>query len=149
MAPEYAIDGLFSVKSDVFSFRVLVLKIVSGKKNKGFEHRSHNLSLLGHAWKLWKEGTALNLIDTSIEDSLQTSEVLRCIHVGLLCVQQRPDDKPNMPYVVLMLSSETVSLPQPNQPSFYNERSLVEVDSSSSGKMFSSNEITFTSIQGR
>ncbi|KAF6159074.1 hypothetical protein GIB67_032691 [Kingdonia uniflora] len=149
MAPEYAIDGLFSVKSDVFSFGVLVLEIVSGKKNRGFEHRDHDLNLLGHAWKLWKEGTALKLIDTSIEDSLQTSEVLRCIHVGLLCVQQRPDDRPNMPYVVLMLSSETVSLPQPNQPGFYNERSLVEVDSSSSGKMFSSNEITFTSIQGR
>ncbi|KAF6174923.1 hypothetical protein GIB67_026411 [Kingdonia uniflora] len=101
------------------------------------------------SWKLWKEGTALKLIDTTIKDSLQTSEVLRCIHVGQLCVQQRPDDRSNMlPYVVLMLSSETVSLPQPNQPGFYNERSLVEVDSSSSRKMFSSNEITFTSIQG-
>ncbi|KAF6133900.1 hypothetical protein GIB67_040664 [Kingdonia uniflora] len=85
-----------------------------------------------------------------IKDSLQTSKVLRCIHVGLLCVQERPDDRPNMPpYVVLMLSSETISLPQPNQPGFYNKRSLVEVDSPSSGKMFSSNEITFTSIQGR
>ncbi|KAF6141380.1 hypothetical protein GIB67_021196 [Kingdonia uniflora] len=128
MAPEYAIDGLFSVKSDVFSFGVLWFV---------------------QSWKLWMEGTALKLIGTSIKDSLQTSEVLRCIHVGLLCAQQRSGDMPNMSYVVLMLSSGTVSLPQPNQPGFYNEKRLVEVDSSSSGKMFSSNEITFTSIQGR
>ncbi|KAF6159068.1 hypothetical protein GIB67_032685 [Kingdonia uniflora] len=92
-------------------------------------------------------GTASKLIDTSIEDSLQASEVLRCIHVGLLCVQQRPEERPNMPYVVLMLSSETVSLPQPNRPGFYNERSLVGADSSSSGKKFCSTDITVTCIQ--
>lgn len=48
MAPEYAIDGLFSVKSDVFSFGVLVLEIVSGKKNRGFNHPDHDLNLVGH-----------------------------------------------------------------------------------------------------
>lgn len=48
MSPEYAVDGLFSVKSDVFSFGVLVLEIVSGKKNRGFSHNDHSLNLLGH-----------------------------------------------------------------------------------------------------
>lgn len=48
MSPEYAIDGLFSVKSDVFSFGVLVLEIVSGKKNRGFYHPDHDFNLLGH-----------------------------------------------------------------------------------------------------
>lgn len=48
MSPEYAIDGLFSVKSDVFSFGVLVLEIVSGKRNRGFLLKEHNLNLLGH-----------------------------------------------------------------------------------------------------
>ncbi|PHT50737.1 hypothetical protein CQW23_10484 [Capsicum baccatum] len=48
MSPEYAIDGIFSVKSDVFSFGVLVLEIVSGKRNRGFVHQDHNLNLLGH-----------------------------------------------------------------------------------------------------
>ncbi|XVF29921.1 hypothetical protein REPUB_Repub16aG0012400 [Reevesia pubescens] len=48
MAPEYAIDGQFSVKSNVFSFGILVLEIVSGKKNKGFYHHSHDLNLVGH-----------------------------------------------------------------------------------------------------
>ena len=48
MSPEYAIDGLFSVKSDVFSFGVLVLEIVSGKRNRGFYHADHRHNLIGH-----------------------------------------------------------------------------------------------------
>ncbi|PQM42338.1 hypothetical protein Pyn_20682 [Prunus yedoensis var. nudiflora] len=48
MAPEYAIDGLFSVKSDVFSFGILVLEVISGRKNKGFYHPNHSRNLIGH-----------------------------------------------------------------------------------------------------
>lgn len=48
MAPEYAIDGFFSIKSDVFSFGVLVLEVISGNKNRGFFHPDHDLNLLGH-----------------------------------------------------------------------------------------------------
>ncbi len=48
MAPKYAMDGLFSVKSDVFSFGVLVLEIISGKKNRGFYYANNELNLLGH-----------------------------------------------------------------------------------------------------
>lgn len=48
MPPEYAVHGQYSVKSDVFSFGVLVLEILSGKKNRGFCHPDHHLNLLGH-----------------------------------------------------------------------------------------------------
>lgn len=48
MSPEYAIDGQFSVKSDVFSFGVLVLEILSGRRNREFYHPDHDLNLLGH-----------------------------------------------------------------------------------------------------
>ncbi|XP_027354571.1 receptor-like serine/threonine-protein kinase SD1-8 [Abrus precatorius] len=86
MSPEYAMDGLFSVKSDVFSFAILVLEIVSGKKNRGF-YSKEDINLLGHAWRLWKEGRAVELIDSSFANFHLTSQVLRCIHVGLVCVQ--------------------------------------------------------------
>ena len=48
ISPEYAFDGLYSTKSDVFSFGVLVLEIVSGNRNRGFSHPDHQLNLLGH-----------------------------------------------------------------------------------------------------
>lgn len=48
MSPEYAMDGIFSVKSDVFSFGVLVLEIISGKKNRGVYISNHRINLLGH-----------------------------------------------------------------------------------------------------
>lgn len=51
MSPEYAMDGLFSIKSDVFSFGVLVLEIISGKKNRGFYYANNELNLLGHVSK--------------------------------------------------------------------------------------------------
>ncbi|GJY74174.1 G-type lectin S-receptor-like serine/threonine-protein kinase isoform X1 [Tanacetum coccineum] len=63
ISPEYAVNGLFSVKSDIFSFGVLVLEIVSRKKNRGFVHEKHHDHLLGHAWRLCKDGKSLDLID--------------------------------------------------------------------------------------
>ncbi|XP_030930718.1 G-type lectin S-receptor-like serine/threonine-protein kinase At4g27290 [Quercus lobata] len=68
ISPEYAVDGTFSVKSDVFSLGVLMLEIVSGKKNRKFFHPDHCHNLLGHAWLLWKEGRALELLFTCLED---------------------------------------------------------------------------------
>ncbi|OAY24644.1 G-type lectin S-receptor-like serine/threonine-protein kinase At4g27290 isoform X3 [Manihot esculenta] len=148
MPPEYAIDGHFSLKSDVFSFGVIVLEIVSGKKNRGFFHPDHKLNLLGHAWKLWSEGKALELVDELLENEFPVSEVLRCIQVGLLCVQQRPEERPTMASVLLMLDTESTLLPEPYQPGFYAERCLSETDSSSLGNLIS-NEMTVTLLEGR
>ncbi|XP_062087413.1 G-type lectin S-receptor-like serine/threonine-protein kinase At4g27290 isoform X2 [Humulus lupulus] len=149
MSPEYAIDGLFSVKSDVFSFGVMVLEILSGKKNRGFNHPDHDLNLLGHAWKLWNEQRPLELIDVLVKH-VNESEAVRCIQVGLLCVQKRPEERPLMSAVLFMLDSENPSLPQPKQPGFYVERDSKEVDSSSSwNQPFNSTELTVTRLQGR
>lgn len=149
MSPEYAIDGQFSVKSDVFSFGVMVLEIVSGEKNRGFAHPDHELNLLGHAWKLWNEGRPMELVDILMEN-IAKSEVLRCIEVGLLCVQKRPEDRPSMSSVLSMLDNENISFSQPKQPGFYTERSFTETDSSSSLYMPNvSAEISFTKIQSR
>ncbi|CAL5393077.1 unnamed protein product [Camellia sinensis] len=149
MSPEYAVDGLFSAKSDVFSFGVLVLEIVSGKKNRGFYHPDHHLNLLGHAWRLYKEGRSLELIDEALWDSCYLTEVLRSIHVGLLCVQQSPEDRPSMSSVVLMLVGER-TLPQAKQPGFFTERNVLEVVGSSSKEAIGSvNEITITLLNAR
>ncbi|XP_028058313.1 G-type lectin S-receptor-like serine/threonine-protein kinase At4g27290 isoform X3 [Camellia sinensis] len=149
MSPEYAIDGLFSIKSDVFSFGVLVLEIISGKKNRGFYHPDHNLNLLGHAWNLHKEGKSSELIDTSMADACNHPEVIRSIHIGLLCVQQSPEDRPSMSSVVLMFCTDMV-LPQPKQPGFFSERKLLDADySSSKAESHSANLLTVTFLGPR
>ncbi|XP_059639439.1 G-type lectin S-receptor-like serine/threonine-protein kinase SD1-1 [Cornus florida] len=149
MSPEYTIDGIFSIKSDVFSFGVLVLEIVSGKRNRQFNHPNHGLNLLGHAWKLWSEGKAFGVIDPVMEDSFPMSEVLRCIQVGLLCVQRCPEDRPTMSSVLLMLDNESAMLPQPKQPGFYTERSPDDTEFSLPGTQSTTNKMTVTVLDGR
>ncbi|KAI8573862.1 hypothetical protein RHMOL_Rhmol01G0308500 [Rhododendron molle] len=106
MSPEYAMGGIFSEKSDVFSFGVLLLEIVSSKKNNNFHHNEAHTSLLGHAWDLWNEGRAMDFVDQVLADSCSLQQVTRCLHIGLLCVQDHAADRPTMSTVVLMLSSE-------------------------------------------
>ncbi|GKE39203.1 G-type lectin S-receptor-like serine/threonine-protein kinase [Tanacetum coccineum] len=149
MSPEYALVGLFSIKSDVFSFGVLVLEIVSGKRNRGFVHSEHTNNLIGHAWRMHSEGKSIELIDSSFAESSNQSEVIRSIEVGLLCVQQSPEDRPNMSSVVLMLGNEG-ALPKPKQPAFFTENNLFGTDfSSASYPTSSSNDLTVTQIVAR
>uniref|UniRef100_A0A7N2MBI3 non-specific serine/threonine protein kinase n=2 Tax=Quercus lobata TaxID=97700 RepID=A0A7N2MBI3_QUELO len=148
MSPEYALDGFFSVKSDAFSFGVVVLEVISGKKNTGFHQSEHTLSLLGYAWKLWKEGKALDLMDQTIRETCNADEFLRCVNVGLLCVQEDPSDRPTMSNVVFMLGSETATLPTPKQPTYVVRRSLSGATSSTT-KPESWNELTSTIEEGR
>ncbi|KAL8509999.1 hypothetical protein ACS0TY_017000 [Phlomoides rotata] len=142
MSPEYAIDGLFSIKSDVFSFGVLVLEIVSGKRNRGFSLNEHYLNLLGHAWTLYTEGIACDLVDPCLGETFDLSQVMQSIHVGLLCVQKSPEDRPNMSSVVFMLGND-VALPQAKQPGFFTERDVL------TDKVYSRNQVTITWMQGR
>ena len=58
MSPEYAVEGLFSIKSDVFSFGVLLLEIVSGKKNTGF-YNSVSLNLLAYVCSFYNLSSSL------------------------------------------------------------------------------------------
>ncbi|KAJ0725590.1 putative protein kinase RLK-Pelle-DLSV family [Helianthus annuus] len=128
ISPEYAVHGRFSIKSDVFSFGVLVLEIISGKKNKEFSHGGHSDNLLGHAWRLYKEGRSIELTSGSLQASRVAYEVLRSIHVALLCVQHHAEDRPTMLSVVLMLVSEG-PLPEPKTPAFFSEESNCELKS--------------------
>nr|XP_043618811.1 G-type lectin S-receptor-like serine/threonine-protein kinase At4g27290 [Erigeron canadensis] len=147
ISPEYAVNGLFSIKSDIFSFGVLVLEMVSGKKNTSFFHEDHHDNLLGYAWTLYKKGKSLDLIDASLVEAYSVSEVLRSVHIGLLCVQQRAQDRPTTPSVVSMLGGEG-SLPSPKPPGFFIQGS--EKGSTSNLPLPSSiNGVTLTQVEGR
>ncbi|XP_047339689.1 cysteine-rich receptor-like protein kinase 15 [Impatiens glandulifera] len=151
MPPEYAFKGLFSVKSDVFSFGVLLLEIISGKRNCNFDSSESGKSLLMFAWEEWRNNNGLKLMDQSLVEMCVTSEVLKCIHIGLLCVQENPSDRPTMSSVVVMLRSDTMKLPKPGQPAFsIKQPSSISTGSSSQEvKAFSNNMVTISNISCR
>ncbi|KAI3934571.1 hypothetical protein MKW92_006440 [Papaver armeniacum] len=123
MPPEYVMEGQFSEKSDCFSFGVLLLEIVSGKRNSSFYYEETPLSLSGYAWQLWNEQKLQSFIDPSLlSEPIFEAEILRCIHVGLLCVQDFAKDRPNMSTTLSMLVSEIAVLPIPKQPAFMERR---------------------------
>ncbi|XP_044462486.1 G-type lectin S-receptor-like serine/threonine-protein kinase At1g11300 [Mangifera indica] len=150
MSPEYAMQGQFSEKSDVFSFGVLLLEMISGIKTTGFYQEEYSLTLLGYAWKLWNENNIVNFIDPVISGPCYELEIIRCIHVGLLCVQEFVKDRPNMSTVLSMLSSEIVDLPPPKQPAFTVRQNASDSElGRQSQKNCSVNNVTVTVIQGR
>ncbi|XXG59585.1 hypothetical protein AAC387_Pa04g1644 [Persea americana] len=119
MAPEYAMHGQFSIKSDVFSFGVLLLEIISGQKNSAFYQSDHGRDLLSYVWRAWNDGTVLEIIDSTLREHCSASEAMRCIHIGLLCVQEDATARPIMSSVVLMLNSFSVTLSAPAAPAFF------------------------------
>ncbi|XLS68783.1 hypothetical protein HN51_019806 [Arachis hypogaea] len=102
-----------------------------------------------HARKLFMEDKGYEIIYAPIRDASNLSSMLRSIHVGLLCVQKSPDERPNMSYVVQMLSSES-TLPPPKMPGFFTEREMADEGSSpSNNRTYSINDVTDSILEAR
>ncbi|XP_048140829.1 G-type lectin S-receptor-like serine/threonine-protein kinase At1g11410 [Rhodamnia argentea] len=156
MSPEYAMEGIFSIKSDVYSFGVLLLEIISGKRNSAYYHENPSSNLVGHVWELWKEGNCTDIVNESMGDSCSKEEALRCIQIGLLCVQEFADDRPNMSAVVFMLANNDVVLAPPKRPAYifkrkYHGESLSRSDGTTSANdgTTSANDVTVSIVEGR
>ncbi|XP_021312356.1 G-type lectin S-receptor-like serine/threonine-protein kinase At4g27290 isoform X5 [Sorghum bicolor] len=147
MAPEYAMAGNFSTKSDVFSYGVLLLEIISGMKNAGSRRHGNSVSLLGYAWELWNEGRCHELIDKPLHGRCPENVALRCIHVSLLCVQEQAADRPSMTEVISMITNGSAILPDPKQPGFLSM--LVPNETDIAEETCSLNGLSVTILDGR
>ncbi|CAK8573779.1 unnamed protein product [Lathyrus sativus] len=119
MSPEYAMHGQFSVKSDVFSFGVMVLEIISGKKNSCTFESCRIDDLLSYAWNQWKGESPFEMLDPIMQESYAPNEVEKCVQIGLLCVQENPDDRPTMGTIVSYLNNVSIDMPFPMEPAFF------------------------------
>ncbi|KAG2240443.1 hypothetical protein Bca52824_090761 [Brassica carinata] len=159
MSPEYAMQGQYSMKSDIYSFGVLVLEIISGKKNGGVYHMDETSTpnnLVTYAWRLWRNRSPLELMDPAIGRNYQSNEVTRYIHIALLCVQDNPEDRPMLSTIILMLTSNTITLPVPHLPNFIpqsrHELDSERLESSQFIRRFvghSVNDVSITDLEAR
>ncbi|CAH2038279.1 unnamed protein product [Thlaspi arvense] len=134
------VEALAGEKSDVFSLGVILLEIVSGRRNS-------NSTLLAYAWSIWNEGGINILVDPEIFDPHFEKELRKCVHIGLLCVQEAANDRPSVSTVCSMLSSEIADIPEPKQPAFISRNGLPEAESSENKA--SVNSVTITDVSGR
>ncbi|KAG0521228.1 hypothetical protein BDA96_08G143300 [Sorghum bicolor] len=145
MAPEYAYEGLFSIKSDVFSFGVLVLEILGGKRNSAIGHECGNfINLLGYAWKLFEEERWGELIDASLDTIGHSEEMMRCMNIALLCVQEKAADRPTMSDVIAMLGNKSIIMVKPKHPAYFNLSSVGNEEASTAIQPSSINDVTIS-----
>ncbi|KAL5054836.1 hypothetical protein RYX36_035518 [Vicia faba] len=124
MAPEYMMHGRLSVKADVFSYGVLVLELITGQRNSSFNLDVEEHNLFDWAYKMYKKGKCLEVVDTTLVSTAITEQVAMCIQLALLCIQGDPQLRPTMRRVVVMLSrnSPHCHMEEPTRPGIPGSR---------------------------
>ncbi|KAL0003705.1 hypothetical protein SO802_011266, partial [Lithocarpus litseifolius] len=119
MSPEYAMEGIFSEKFDIFSFGVLMIEIVSGGKKNSIYNVNGPLNHVGYARDLWQRDSAKDIMDPTLKDSCPMHQLLRFIHVALSCLEDSAANRPTILEVISMLKNETAPLPILKKPASY------------------------------
>ncbi|KAI7753919.1 hypothetical protein M8C21_033118 [Ambrosia artemisiifolia] len=122
-APEYVIRGELSEKADIYSFGVVVLEIISCRRNTDLTLSSEMQYLPEYAWKLYERSKMIDLIDPRMQkDGFSVRDVMKTIHVALLCLQPLPVIRPAMSEIVAMLTWKVEMVKSPIKPTFLDRR---------------------------
>ncbi|XP_030531007.1 cysteine-rich receptor-like protein kinase 42 [Rhodamnia argentea] len=135
MAPEYLVRGQLTEKADVYSFGVLVLEIICGRRSSSF--REEPMSLLQMVWNLYKSDNLVEAVDPCLKGDFPAQEASNALQIGLLCTQASAAARPFMAEVVQMLACENLAVPEPTQPPFLNANASGPAGSNRSSSMSS------------
>lgn len=148
--PEYVRKGIYSTKYDVYSFGVLLLQIISGKRTSCYYGAHENITLLEYAYELWREGRGVEFVEPSLDDTTSPCKIMRCMQVALLCVQENSADRPSMLEIDSLLKNEGATIGTPKMPAFSVKKHEDEEETSSIGFKFSSiNDVTISQLAPR
>ncbi|TKV93292.2 hypothetical protein SEVIR_9G216700v4 [Setaria viridis] len=150
-APEYAIHGQLSEKVDTYSFGVVVLEILSGRKSNDTKLEPETQYLLEWAWKLYESENLLALVDKSLDpEEYKPDEVKRIMEIALLCTQSAVAARPMMSEVVVLLLTRNDPELQPTRPTFIDATSRVRGETSTSSSSSASKAtISISQVSGR
>ncbi|XP_057958080.1 probable leucine-rich repeat receptor-like serine/threonine-protein kinase At3g14840 [Malania oleifera] len=108
MAPEYAMRGHLTDKADVYSFGIVALEIVSGRRNTSYRANENCFHLLDWALLLKQKGDLMEVVDPTLGSDFNKEEVMTMINVALLCTNASAAARPTMSSVVSMLEGRAV-----------------------------------------
>lgn len=150
MAPEYLANGQLTEKADVYSFGVLLLEIVTGRQNNKSKSSEFSDSLVTIAWKRFQQGSIEEILDPNLmlheyHRSDARAEVLRVVHIGLLCIQEAASLRPSMSKALQMLAKKDEILPPPSNPPFIDEKTM-ELNDTSEDAFYPQNGTSSASI---
>ncbi|GLJ32488.1 hypothetical protein SUGI_0653510 [Cryptomeria japonica] len=143
-APEYAIHGQLTEKADTYSYGVVVLELITGRKSIDLSKPPHKQYLLDWIWKLYEANRILEAVDECIaKEEYSEEEVLRALNLALLCTQASVADRPSMSEVVAMLvrRRELTNLDVPLRPAFIDLGFKLHSDSSLHDNTFTAKSV--------
>ncbi|KAF5479315.1 hypothetical protein F2P56_000148 [Juglans regia] len=151
-APEYAIHGQLSEKVDTYSFGVVVLEILCGRKSSELKIQDEGEYLLSRVWNLHESGKHLDLVDDTLDPNDYTAEeVKKIIEIALMCTQASAIQRPSMSEIVVLLKSKgSTEHPPPAKPAYVDSDKKIRGDTSTSTASSKSNATaSFSQFSGR